>query len=168
MVVIAIVGVLAGVALPAFSRYVKKARSAEAAGHLNRMWAGSVSYYEAEHMDGAAALPRQFPVVASEAVEQADGRCCLVAGGGGKCLGDAPVYRSDAGWIALSFNIPDAHNYVPQYVSAGVGTSAYFEARAWGDLDCDGTLAEFSRQGSVGPSGEVSSQFGMRVVNEIE
>ena len=44
MIVVAIIGILAAVAIPAFSKYVKRSRTAEAVGHLNKMWAGSVTY----------------------------------------------------------------------------------------------------------------------------
>ncbi len=43
-------------AIPAFTRYVKKSRTAEAVGHLNKEWAGSLSYYETDHM-GAGGMP---------------------------------------------------------------------------------------------------------------
>ena len=86
MIVVAIIGILAAIAIPAFSRYVKKARTAEAAGHLNKMWAGSVAYYESDHMTqgaaGATALPRQFPVTVAftPAGVTAGSGCCGAVG----------------------------------------------------------------------------------------
>ncbi len=62
MIVVAIIGILAAVAIPAFSRYVKKSRTTEAVGHLNKEWAGSLTYYETDHMStGGIPLPKQFP-----------------------------------------------------------------------------------------------------------
>ena len=44
MIVKAIIGILAAVAIPAFSRYVKKSRTTEAHGYLNKMYAGAVVF----------------------------------------------------------------------------------------------------------------------------
>ena len=67
MIVVAIIGILAAVAVPAFSRYVKKSRTTEAYGHLSKMYAGAVVYYETDRVnwDGDP-QPKQFPPTAND------------------------------------------------------------------------------------------------------
>jgi type IV pilus assembly protein PilA len=165
MIVVAIIGILAAIAIPAFSRYVKKSRTAEASGHLNKMWSGSVAYYEADHATTAGVLlAKQFPGAgASTTIEAA---CCGQAGD--KCPGSAATYDS-ATMVALNFNIPDPHHFRPIYSSANTGTSAVFTAQAFGDLDCDNTLSTFQRQGRINSSsGDVEAAGAAYVDREIE
>jgi type IV pilus assembly protein PilA len=164
MIVVAIIGVLAAVALPAFSRYVKKSRTAEAVGHLNKMWQSSVAYYEGDQ--GAGTLAKQFPD--SDGVLGAVD-CCSPASA--KCPGNDPRYNTPT-WLALAFVIPDPYNYYPSYLSTGVNENAEFLAGATGDIDCDDTRSLFSRHGTVNGSGEivgeVSGSTAATSVNELE
>ena len=164
MIVVAIIGILAAVAIPAFSRYIKKSRTAEATQSLNKIWQGAVAYYESDKFTTAGVpLNKQFPI--SAIPETA--KCCT--GAGMKCLPNAAIYNSDATWMALNFNLADAHHYRPLYTGGtGTGTSATFTADAEGDLDCDGTLAIFRRIGQV--NGQSGDAFYANVVvgNEIE
>jgi prepilin-type N-terminal cleavage/methylation domain-containing protein len=165
MIVIAIVGVLSAIALPAFSRYVKKSRTAEAVGQLNKMWSGSISYYEADHADtGGTILPKQFPGAGLTAPQEAT--CCGQPGD--KCLASSTVY-DDHIWEALSINARDTHSFRPVYASVGIHTSAAFVASTYGDLDCDSILSTFQRNGSVDPqTGDVNSATAVYVDREIE
>ena len=170
MIVVAIIGILAAIAIPAFSRYVKKSRTAEAAGHLNKLWAGSVAYYETDHMTqtatGAVALPRQFPATASfTPAGTAGGACCGAPGD--KCPGNDANYNG-ATWVALNFSIPDPYNYLPSYTGAGVGAASTFTAVATGDLDCDGVLSTFTRLGGISATGDVVGGGAPTIVNELE
>jgi hypothetical protein len=169
MIVVAIIGLLAAIALPAFSRYAKKSRTAEAAGHLNRMWLGSVTYYETDHFlqaqTGTTTLPKQFPGPVSEEVGNGGPDCC--SNPGGKCPANDPAFEG-AVWQALDFGIADPYNFMPVYRSVGQAGAAVFTAQAIGNLDCDSVRSTFTRIGGIGPSGEVGGGSAPQIENELE
>jgi prepilin-type N-terminal cleavage/methylation domain-containing protein len=165
MIVVAIIGILAAVAVPSFSKYIRRSRTVEAIQHLSKEWAGSLTYYEADHMiGGGTLLTKEFPGPAA-AWESAQ-ECGCQKGGG--CAGGNPIWNSDPVWLALSFSFPDAHHYMPGYTASGTGSSAQFTAYSKGDLNCNSTLAEFFRSGSISPQGNVSGNHIPVVVNELE
>ncbi len=168
MIVVAVVGILAAVAIPAFAKYVKRSRTSEAAGHLNKEWVGSVAYYESDHVVGAGVyLPRQFPGDGVSAQLANNGVECGCATGA-RCRGGDTVWGTDAIWLALNFALPDAHNYLPHYNSLGTDMAATFTALVSGDLNCNQTLASFSRSGGIDSNGNITGSHQAVVVNELE
>ena len=165
MIVVAIIGILAAIAIPAFSKYIRKARTSEAIQHLNKEWSGSLTYYESDHMvAGGTVLTKEFPgPVAAWASAQECG--CLT---GASCPGGNPVWNSDTVWRALSFAFPDPHHYMPGYSGLGTGSSAQFTAYSKGDVNCNGKLSEFFRSGSISPQGDVTGNNIPFIVNEME
>ncbi len=146
MIVVAIISILASLAIPAFHRYTKKAKSAEAIGHLNKIWAGAASYYAVDHTDpSGVVLEPQFPgpTAALESTTQCG--CQSTS----RCAAGATVYVTDPVWIGLSYSISDAHNFMPLYTAAGTGSAASFTADAISDMDCDGILGTWRRIGGA-------------------
>src|SRR3954470_16609698 len=63
MIVVAIIGILAAVAIPAFMKYIKRTKTVEATMNLRKMYDGAVAYYVGEHADIAGvAANKQFPL----------------------------------------------------------------------------------------------------------
>jgi prepilin-type N-terminal cleavage/methylation domain-containing protein len=165
MIVVAIIGLLSAIAIPSFSKYIRKARTAEAISHLSKEWAGSLTYYEADHMiANGTLLTKEFP--GPVAAWESDPECGCIQGGA--CAGGSSVWNSDPVWLALTFSFPDPHHYMPGYTGSGTGTSAQFTAYSKGDLNCNGKLAEFFRSGAITAQGNVSGDHIPVIVNELE
>jgi type IV pilus assembly protein PilA len=133
MIVVAIIGILAAIAVPAFMQYIKRAKTAEAEGQVSRIYGAARAYY-------LAVVPMQFPdPVPMTPVES----CCAT---GGRCLPNAAIWDTPT-WKALYFSVDDPHYYRYAFYSEGVLETAKFLAYAYGDLDCDGILSTFSMYG---------------------
>jgi prepilin-type N-terminal cleavage/methylation domain-containing protein len=169
MIVVAIIGILAAIAIPAFTRYIRKSRTSEAVGHLNKMWAGSLTYYMSDFtttVNGSAvALPKEFPGPAGAWETPGNKLCCEFPGG--RCPGGSSVWATDDVWKALKFAIADAHSFVPGYAGAGTGGAAKFTAQALGSFGCK-VMSTFTRDGYVTSIGDIAGQTLPVVVHELE
>ena len=63
MIVVAIIGILAAVAIPGFMTYIKNSKTSEAKTNLDSIRKGALTYFEAEHYspDGLFATTKQYP-----------------------------------------------------------------------------------------------------------
>jgi hypothetical protein len=147
---------LASAALPAFAKYMRRARTTEAVLNLRKMYDGAAAYYVADHTDAlGVVLPRDFPATVgpTPAVPPAGGKVAL-----------APSAWSAQGWHSLNFSVddPQAYSYTFARAAPSVGL-----VMAQGDLDGDGIYSLFQRSVTGTPEG-VSGGSGLHIANDIE
>lgn len=179
MIVVAIIGILAAVAIPAFMKYIKKSKTAEAGQFVKKMSDSARSYYQNPDGTDIAAGTQSLTAgvvlkaLPDQAAVTADAACCamMAAGGTEKCnpLAPAALWNAAAGdgltWSALDFKMKDPHYYAYGFIG-GAATGEYF-ARAQGDLDCDGTKSTFEIYGSV-DAGEIATSGGVNKNQPLE
>jgi type IV pilus assembly protein PilA len=164
MIVVAIIGILAAVAIPAFMKYIRRSKTSEATMNVRKMFDSSVSYYTDEHsIRNGAILLRKFP---DTTPTNPAGKAC----NGSDSVKIQPTANMWAGatWQALAFAVDDPFYYQYTYLSTGRATSAGFTARANGDLNCDNVLSTFERIGTVDAENNVIGGAGVFKENEVE
>jgi prepilin-type N-terminal cleavage/methylation domain-containing protein len=167
MIVVAIIGILAAVAIPAFMKNAKKAKTPEAVTNVKKLYEGARSYYE-EEMNARGSIttiPKQFPN--TPAVSTAPGLTVCCASPGRKCAPN-PALWADPSWQALKFSMDDPHYYSYTYIGTGTDTTSQFTARANGDLDCDTVYSTFEMVGRIQSDGTVTGQAGLFRDQELE
>ena len=167
MIVVAIIGILAAVAIPAFMKYIRRSKTTEALMNVRKLYDSSVSYYESEHANQAGQiLAKQFPATQTMTPTPV-GTCCSATGQ--KCApASYAASWSTATWQALNFSVDDPFYYSYQYDSSGTDTTSAFTATASGDLTCDGAnFSLFQRVGFI-QNNNVSGGAGLYTFNEIE
>lgn len=150
MIVVMILGLLAAIAVPAFNRYVKRGKTAEATATVSSMYRLQLAYYENTQERTSAtmfATCEQLPVAAPSASNYP---------------ASATLWMNSSAWNALGFVIDRPHYY--QYATEGAASG--FTTRAVGDIDGDTVLSTFERSGVLN-SGEIQGNR-LRVVNELE
>jgi len=153
MIVVAIIGILAAVAIPAFINYLKKGKASEAQENLQAVFKGAETYYNKEHTPPGAMSPltHYFP---SPSVGPTPplGTCCA---NGGKCAPNKAQWIADPTWgtDGLNFSIEKSHYFMYTYtVSDNPGAtdgSNNFTTVANADLDCNGTYSTFTLVGTI-------------------
>ncbi len=173
MITVAIIGILSSMAIPAFSKYVRRSRTTEALMNLRKLYDGSVTYFTRSQINRAGnAIPRQFPGRGAAgnpriALTPAPPFCEGGRSKGGKWI-PQESYWDVEGWNALMFAVADPHYYSYEYVSDGTMSQSSFTARANGDLNCNGNPSTFERTGRVDDSLNVIGAAGVYTVLPLE
>lgn len=145
-------GVMAAVAIPAFIKYIRRAKTAEAEDRISMMYRSAVSYATMERVGPTGQmLPPQFPASAPLTPPQ---RCA--PNPDGRCQPN-PANWQHPTWQALNFSVDDPHYFQYEFVSDGRS----FTARAIGDLDNDGVTSTFERSGEFNLDGTVTGSRGI-------
>jgi type IV pilus assembly protein PilA len=166
MIVVAIIGVLAAVAIPSFVKYIRRSKTTEATMNLRKMYDGAVAYYVGEHADiNGVVANKQFPVSGPAVPDLA-----TLTSLGGSRYASAPSEWKQAGWSALDFQISDAQIFSYEFTNDNPGVSGNGAAatmHSYGDQNGNGVLAVFERH-MVGTQEGVQGGTAMYSVNETE
>jgi type IV pilus assembly protein PilA len=156
MIVVAIIGVLAAVAIPAFIKYLRRSKSVEALSSIAKIYTAESTYFSQDRADrNGLSLAKAFRGTAVS----------LTTPNSTKQVGS---WTTADGWNDLGFSIDSPGYYQYQVTSVATGTLASFTADAFGDLDGDTTISTFERVASVDPNDFVIGGAALYVVNDTE
>ena len=165
MIVVAILGILAAIAIPAFVQYVRRSKSAEAVTNIDNMFKLAASYYNPTEKQNQGIDAAQFTY------------CTVIGGNDGKTPSsikqtggyDNPTF----GQSGLGFSVAYAY-YSYRVVSTpgascnNVTNALLYQLQAWGDLDGDSTLSQFEQATASNSNNEMYRARGFFIVNETE
>jgi len=164
MIVVAIIGVLAALAIYGVARYLKHAKTAEATRNISAIETGSKNAFQSElDQSGTGVGPFVHTFCPSNAATPA-------AGIPKAAKAVTPVAEwSATGWVCLKFSINEPQFYQYKYTgdTTKIGTDAVYTADAYGDLDGNGTNSTFELQGIGSATGDARRKSFV-VTNEDE
>lgn len=170
MIVVAIIGILAAIAIPAFLRYIKTSKAAEAEQNMKKMTEGSKAYFTSEqrytpttgdqpwHVPGAVGTNTApgMPVPYASLVfpggtnlslcsHKVSGACTAagtdIPQGGSKLM---PIAQTAVNGIAalnkMRVSFEDPTYFSYNYVSSGFGSTAVATVQALADFKTTGAL----------------------------
>jgi len=162
MIVVAIIGILAAVAIPAFIDYIRKSKASEVQENLNACYKGVVDFYDKPQVQpNGATISSVLP--ADLALVSPAGLGCA----GGNLSGSSEFINWDtnglsAGYRAINFLVTDAVYGCLKYstthgaaamgnadiIVGATGVDGAFACEAWTDLDNDDAVAHWVKGAS--------------------
>lgn len=170
MIVVAIIGILAALAIPAFVTYIRRSKSAEAGLNLRNLFQGAAAYYQGENWGGRMVIRADTAVAATA--------CVTSPGDTGNPIGVQKT-QIDFNNMALenfsdiSFTLGDPvyYNYA---IVGGDGMCGHvagediYQFRATGDLDGDMVPSLFELASGSDNENNLIRSPGLYIENETE
>ena len=150
MIVVAIIGILAAVAIPAFINYIRKSKAAEVNENLDKCYKGVVDYFDKPHFlengtSASSTLPATMDQVSCAGCDVANlsGDSCYIPWDAGAAAA-RPDYKT------INFLVTDAVYGCYQYELVGAAnptanTDPIFACHAWTDIDDDGLISHWAK-----------------------
>ena len=141
MIVVAIIGILAAVAIPSFSRFIDKSKTTECEENLKTLANNAVAYYHTEHYYGTNGTNKQDGIypgcqTKDNAVPAACGATANTCTGltvvVGQRIDPAAISWNNQPWARLQFSVGGPMYYCYSYTTNNSVTT--FEAKAIGSL----------------------------------
>jgi type IV pilus assembly protein PilA len=155
MIVVAIVGVLAALAIYGVRRYIANAKTAEARNALGQMAKDATTAYAREGMRATVMAAGESTGIVNRLCNSSTTVPAAKASIAGKKYQSDPADWSTgsrtAGWACLRFSMTDPQYYMYSYTASGTAgkVGETFNATAQGDLNGDGNLSTFQLSGKI-------------------
>jgi len=162
MIVVAIVGILAVLAIYGVRKYLANAKTAEARNSLGQIAKDAAAAYERESMTGAVLAQGAAAAMSRSLCGSAAAAVPVAVPAGAKYQSSPADWANPAdigaagvaqkGFPCLKFTMDAPQYYSYNYVLAGAGTAVndQFTATAQGDLNGDAVLSTFTLLGKIG------------------
>ena len=168
MIVVAIIGVLASLAVYGVRKYVLNAKTTEARMAVGKMAMAAAAAYRNERLSQAAVLPANgTSAVLNTLCPTANRKVPIdpLSISNAKYQ-SAPSEWKGTGWKCIKFSIESPQYFQYHYTSIGVSAVGdFFVASAQGDLDGDTVLSSISLNGEIMVGGELHLAPGMQLID---
>jgi type IV pilus assembly protein PilA len=170
MIVVAIIGILAAIAIPAFVGYMSRAKTSEAGSNLKNMFQLAAGYYSSENW-ATRGVQTTAGAVASSACNVGPATSMITPNEGKQILDWS---MEDASFQALGFAVADPVYYQYQIVagasacSNSASTASIYTFQAMGDLDGDMTFSTFEIAAGSSTQNVLMRAPGIYRENELE
>jgi type IV pilus assembly protein PilA len=157
MIVVAIVGILAVLAIYGVRKYIANSKTAEARNSLGQIGKDAVSAFEGERMNATVLLPGASTAVVRKMCATGATIQVPAAVPVGKKYqstkldwSNAADVAANAGFPCLRFEMTAPQYYAYEYKASGASANNdFFEAKAYGDLNGDGVNSSFTVKGVI-------------------